>query len=45
MGCKILGFLGFLGRDGRAMTDVCDINLVVLSYNTPCIQEMHIIFR
>jgi D-sedoheptulose 7-phosphate isomerase len=41
MGCKTLGLSG---RDGGAMNDVCDVNLVVPSNNTPRIQEMHILF-
>ena len=41
MGCKTIGLTG---RDGGAMNDVCDINLVVPSDNTPRIQEMHILF-
>lgn len=41
LGCKTLGFSG---RDGGAMNEVCDINLVVPSNNTPRIQEMHILF-
>ena len=41
MGCKTLGFSG---RDGGSMNDVCDVNLVVPSDNTPRIQEMHILF-
>lgn len=41
MGCKTIGFSG---RDGGAMNDVCDVNLVVPSNNTPRIQEMHILF-
>jgi D-sedoheptulose 7-phosphate isomerase len=41
MGCQTLGFSG---RDGGAMNDVCNINLVVPSNNTPRIQEMHILF-
>ena len=41
IGCKCVGFSG---RDGGAMNDVCDINLVVPSDNTPRIQEMHILF-
>ena len=41
MGCKTLGFSG---RDGGVMNEVCDINLVVPSDNTPRIQEMHILF-
>lgn len=41
LGCKTLGFSG---RDGGAMNEMCDINLVVPSNNTPRIQEMHILF-
>ena len=41
LGCKTLGFSG---RDGGNMNEVCDINLVVPSDNTPRIQEMHILF-
>jgi D-sedoheptulose 7-phosphate isomerase len=41
MGCKTLGFSG---NDGGAMSEVCDINLVVPSKNTPRIQEIHILF-
>lgn len=41
LGCSTLGFSG---RDGGAMNEVCDINLVVPSNNTPRIQEMHILF-
>ena len=41
MGCKTLGLSG---RDGGAMNDLCDINLVVPSEDTPRIQEMHILF-
>lgn len=41
IGCKIIGFSG---RDGGAMNDLCDINLVVPSNDTPRIQEMHILF-
>jgi len=36
--------LGFSGRDGGKMNEVCDINLVVPSQDTPRIQEMHILF-
>lgn len=39
-GCKIIGFSG---RDGGAMNETCDINLVVPSDDTPRIQEMHIL--
>jgi len=41
IGCKTIGLTG---RNGGAMNDVCDINLVVPSDNTPRIQEMHILF-
>ena len=41
LGCKTIGFSG---RDGGAMNDVCDVNLIVPSDNTPRIQEMHILF-
>ena len=41
MGCKTIGFSG---RDGGAMNEVCDVNLIVPSDNTPRIQEMHILF-
>jgi len=41
MGCATVGFSG---RDGGTMNEVCDINLVVPSDDTPRIQEMHILF-
>ena len=41
IGCKTLGLTG---RDGGAMNELCDINLVVPSNDTPRIQEMHILF-
>ncbi|MEA3383055.1 MAG: D-sedoheptulose 7-phosphate isomerase [Campylobacterota bacterium] len=41
LGCKTIGLSG---RDGGAMNEVCDINLVVPSNDTPRIQEMHILF-
>lgn len=41
MGCKTLGLSG---RDGGAMNEWCDLNVVVPSNNTPRIQEMHILF-
>ncbi len=41
LGCATLGFSG---RDGGEMTEVCDVNLIVPSENTPRIQEMHILF-
>jgi len=40
MGCSTVGFSG---RDGGAMNEVCDINLVVPSDDTPRIQEIHIL--
>jgi D-sedoheptulose 7-phosphate isomerase len=36
--------IGFSGGDGGPMNEFCDVNLKVPSYNTPRIQEMHIIF-
>lgn len=41
LGCSTLGFSG---RDGGKMNEVCDVNLVVPSDDTPRIQEMHILF-
>ena len=41
LGCSTIGFSG---RDGGKMNEVCDVNLVVPSDNTPRIQEMHILF-
>ena len=41
IGCKTLGLTG---RDGGAMNELYDINLVVPSNDTPRIQEMHILF-
>ena len=41
LGCKTVGLSG---RDGGEMNNVCDINLIVPSDNTPRIQEMHILF-
>jgi D-sedoheptulose 7-phosphate isomerase len=41
IGCKTLGLSG---RDGGAMNEWCDLNVVVPSNNTPRIQEMHILF-
>lgn len=41
MKCKTLGLSG---RNGGAMNEVCDLNLVVPSSDTPRIQEMHILF-
>jgi D-sedoheptulose 7-phosphate isomerase len=41
MGCQTIGLSG---RDGGKMNEVCDVNLVVPSNDTPRIQEMHILF-
>jgi len=41
MGCNTIGFSG---NDGGRMNELCDLNLVVPSNNTPRIQEMHILF-
>ena len=40
LGCKLIGFSG---RDGGEMNDLCDVNLVVPAEDTPRIQEMHIV--
>tara|TARA_B100000787_G_C16107799_1_gene256678 strand:+ start:239 stop:808 length:570 start_codon:yes stop_codon:yes gene_type:complete len=40
LGCKSIGFSG---RDGGEFNNLCDINLVVPSKDTPRIQEMHIV--
>ena len=40
IGCKSIGFSG---SGGGKMNQVCDINLVVPSEDTPRIQEMHIV--
>ena len=40
LGCKIIGFSG---HDGGKMNNLCDVNLVVPSGDTPRIQEMHIV--
>ncbi|WP_418186054.1 D-sedoheptulose 7-phosphate isomerase [Aliarcobacter vitoriensis] len=42
LGCKTIGLTG---RDGGAMNELCDINLVVPSNDTPRIQEMHLLFE
>jgi D-sedoheptulose 7-phosphate isomerase len=39
IGCKTIGFSG---RDGGALNDFCDVNIIVPSDDTPRIQEMHI---
>ena len=40
LGCSTVGLSG---RGGGEMSQVCDINLIVPSENTPRIQEMHIL--
>ena len=40
IGCKTIGLSG---KGGGKFTDVCDLNLIVPSDNTPRIQEMHIL--
>lgn len=40
MKCKVLGFSG---RDGGLMNEICNINVIVPSSDTPRIQEMHIL--
>ncbi len=40
MGCRSLGLSG---RDGGTMNEVCDLNIIVPSNDTPRIQEMHIL--
>jgi D-sedoheptulose 7-phosphate isomerase len=35
--------IGLSGKDGGKMKDVCDINIIIPSNNTPRIQEMHIL--
>lgn len=35
--------IGLTGRDGGVMNEVCDVNLVVPSNDTPRIQEIHIL--
>ncbi len=40
IGCNIIGLSG---RDGGKMNNVCDLNLIVPSDDTPRIQEVHIL--
>lgn len=35
--------IGLSGRDGGLMNDICDLNLIVPTYDTPRIQEIHIL--
>ncbi len=39
MGCKTIGLSG---KDGGKMNNLCDLNVIVPSSDTPRIQEMHI---
>ncbi len=39
LGCKTIGLSG---KDGGAMSALCDLNIIVPSDDTPRIQEMHI---
>jgi D-sedoheptulose 7-phosphate isomerase len=40
MNCKVIGFSG---RSGGEFNNICDINIVIPSNDTPRIQEMHIL--
>jgi D-sedoheptulose 7-phosphate isomerase len=40
IGCKTIGLSG---ANGGAMNEICDVNLIVPSEDTPRIQEMHIV--
>jgi len=40
LGCKLIGFSG---RDGGEMNNLCDVNLIIPAEDTPRIQEMHIV--
>ncbi|PSM51715.1 sedoheptulose 7-phosphate isomerase [Campylobacter blaseri] len=40
MGCDVIGFSG---KDGGEMNEICDLNIVIPSNDTPRIQEMHIL--
>ena len=35
--------IGLSGRDGGEMNELCDINIIIPSHDTPRIQEMHIL--
>ena len=41
-GCKIIGLSG---RDGGAMNECVDLNIIVPSSSTPRIQEMHLLIE
>ena len=40
LGCKCVGLSG---NDGGEMSELCDLNIIVPSSNTPRVQEMHIL--
>lgn len=40
IGCKNIGLSG---KDGGEFNSLCDVNIIVPSYDTPRIQEMHIV--
>ena len=40
LGCNTIGFSG---KDGGNFNNICELNLIVPSYNTPRIQEMHML--
>jgi D-sedoheptulose 7-phosphate isomerase len=40
LGCKTIGLTG---RDGGVINEICDLNLIVPSDDTPRIQEIHIL--
>ncbi len=40
LGCYTIGLSG---RDGGMMSDICDLNIIIPSDDTPRIQEMHIL--
>jgi len=40
IGCNIIGLSG---KDGGEMNNICDVNIIVPSEDTPRIQEMHIL--
>tara|TARA_B100000795_G_scaffold242974_1_gene206549 strand:+ start:2107 stop:2679 length:573 start_codon:yes stop_codon:yes gene_type:complete len=40
IGCKTIGFSG---RGGGEFNELCDVNLIAVTDNTPRIQEMHIL--
>ncbi len=39
MGCRVIGLSG---KDGGRMSELCDLNIIIPSNDTPRIQEMHI---